>query len=74
MVLKTFEDCLAFIEHELGIKLLSYQKTLLYEIYEGKQIYYMPARGSNKRILSQSIELLTHMVPTNITTKENIYG
>ncbi len=33
---KPFEDCLAFIEHELGCKLLDWQKTVLREIYDGK--------------------------------------
>lgn len=33
---KPFEDYLAFIEHELGCKLLAWQKTVLREIYDGK--------------------------------------
>lgn len=70
-MVKDFETCLAFIESELGVRLLPYQKEILKMIYEDKQIYYMPARGSNKRILAQSIGLLTHMMPTNITIKEN---
>lgn len=33
---KPFENYLAFIEHELGFKLLDWQKTILREIYDGK--------------------------------------
>lgn len=33
---KPFEHYLAFIEHELGCKLLAWQKTVLREIYDGK--------------------------------------
>ncbi len=33
---KPFEDYLAFIEYELGCKLLDWQKTVLREIYDGK--------------------------------------
>lgn len=33
---KPFEDYLAFIENELGCKLLDWQKTVIREIYDGK--------------------------------------
>lgn len=33
---KPFEDYLAFIENDLGCKLLDWQKTILHEIYDGK--------------------------------------
>ena len=31
---KSFEDCLVFIENELGLKLFDYQKTMLRAIYD----------------------------------------
>ena len=33
---RPFENYLAFIEHELGCKLIDWQKTVLREIYDGK--------------------------------------
>lgn len=33
---KPFEESLALIEHELGCKLLDWQKAVLHEIYDGK--------------------------------------
>ena len=63
----TFEECINFIESELNIKLPDYYKQILQLIYEGKQIYYMPARATDKRILGQSIALLLYI-------KEAQYG
>lgn len=34
--MKSFEDCLGFIENELGCKLFDWQKTMLRAIYDGK--------------------------------------
>ena len=63
-----FENYLAFIESELNIQLLPYQKEILRKVYEGKQVYYMPARYRDRCITLQGLELLT-----NLMNKENVY-
>ena len=63
----TFEECINFIETELNIKLPDCYKQILQFIYEGKQVCYMPARATDKRILGQSIALLLYI-------KEAQYG
>ena len=42
---KSFDGCIAFIEDELNIHLLSWQKEMLRHIYENKPYYFMPGRG-----------------------------
>ena len=40
----TYEDALAFIQDDLGIKLYDYQKDLLRYWWNGEEIYFLPAR------------------------------
>ena len=42
--MKTFEDCLDFIENTLGCQLLDYQKIILCNEFEGKHYYYYGGR------------------------------
>ena len=62
MVLTTFENYLTFIENELNVQLLPYQKEILKMVYEGKQFYYTPARYRDRCITLQGIELLTGLM------------
>ena len=54
----TFEDCLTFIEDNLGIQLLTWQKEVLRAIYENKPYYYRPARGMGISTLEKAVILL----------------
>lgn len=54
---KPFEDYLAFIENELGIKLLCWQKTALEDIYKGYCPYISGVR-CGKMIMERAAELL----------------
>ena len=58
----TFEQCLTFIENELNVQLLPYKKEILKMVYEGKQLYYTPARYRDRCITLQGIELLTGLM------------
>ena len=37
---KSFEDYLDFLERDLGYQFFDYQKALLRQVYEGKNLYY----------------------------------
>ena len=56
--MKTFEDCIVLIEHELGFPLLTWQKDVLQNIYENKPYYYRPARGMGMTTLEKAALLL----------------
>ena len=56
--MKTFEDCLIFIENELGFPLLAWQKEVLRAIYEDRPYYYRPARGIGMTTLDKAVILL----------------
>ena len=55
---KSFEAYLAFIENELGCKLLDWQKTILRNEYEGKHYCYNFGRISGKYVLYQAARML----------------
>ena len=54
---KPFEDYLSFIENELGIKLLCWQKMALRAIYDGYYPYISGVRGG-KVIMKRAAEML----------------
>ena len=55
---KTFEDCLSFIENDLGYKLFDSQKALLRQVYEGKHLYYSVNRYYNTHWLYEAMRRL----------------
>jgi hypothetical protein len=55
---KSFEEYLDFIEHELGCKLLDWQKTVLRNEYDGKHYYYNFGRISGKYVVYQAALML----------------
>lgn len=55
---RPFEDYLAFIEHELGCKLLDWQKTILRNEYDGKHYCYHFGRITGKYMLYRAAEIL----------------
>jgi hypothetical protein len=56
--MKTFEDCLGFIENTLGCKLLDYQKIILRNTYEGKHYWYYPGRKYGLQLLLEANRIL----------------
>ena len=54
---KPFEDYLTFIENELGVKLLCWQKTALEAIYNGYCPYISGVRGG-KMVMERAAKLL----------------
>lgn len=55
---KPFEDYLSFIEHELGCKLLDWQKAILQNEYAGKHYCYHFGRISGKYVLYRAAQIL----------------
>lgn len=62
--MKTFEDCLDFIENKLGCQLLSCQKEFLRQIYERKTYYWLPFR-SGKQLTIEAAKLLVELMKEN---------
>lgn len=58
---KPFEEYLTFIENELGVQLLCWQKTVLQAIYDGKHPYISCVR-SGKVIMDLAAKLLTEEI------------
>ena len=57
--MKTFEDCLIFIENQLGAPLLIWQKEVLRMIYENKpDCYRLPGRGCGRTVFKKAAKLL----------------
>lgn len=56
--MKTFEDCLAFIEDQLGLQLLDFQKDFLKKLYENENYITIYGRHSGKMILRYAIMLM----------------
>ena len=65
MTKPTFEDCLTFIENELGIQLLDCQKCILQKMYENKQYYFGPARRIGITTLDKAMILLEELKKEN---------
>lgn len=63
--MKTFENFLSFVERELGIYLLSWQKDVLQNIYENQPVYYRPARGMGMTTLEKAVLLLAEFKKEN---------
>jgi hypothetical protein len=59
--MKTFEDCLAFIENELDLQLLAYQKEMLQKLYENEHYYFLPGRDYGRTIFLTAAKLLEEM-------------
>ena len=58
---KPFEDYLAFIENELGCKLLDWQKKALRDIYNGRLPYVFGLRNG-KYVMCQATQLLVEEI------------
>lgn len=58
LIMKTFEDCLSYIENELGVQLLDWQKEALYYYHEHLYTYIHLPKASGKTVLKRAIKLL----------------
>jgi hypothetical protein len=56
--MKTFEGYLAYIEDELGITLLDWQKEFLQAVYECRPLYYYPSRGMGRDTVMRALKIL----------------
>ena len=65
---KSFEDCLTFIEDQLGLQLLAYQKEILQKMCDGKQYYFIPMLPGVRRTYLYGLKLL---LETMIKENEN---
>lgn len=63
--MKTFEDCLAFIENQLGVHLLLWQKEALRLIYEHERFYLIPNARCGKAIFVKAAQLLKEINKEN---------
>lgn len=63
--MKTYEDCLAFIENELGLKLLTCQKKMLQKLYKNEHYYFLPGRDYGRTIFLTAAKLLEEIKKEN---------
>jgi hypothetical protein len=56
--MKTFENCIDFIENKLGVHLFDCQKDVLKKLYENDNYTIVYARHSGKMILRYAIMLM----------------
>lgn len=69
---KPFETYLTFIENELGVSLMSWQISVLYQIYNGQCPMYVNTRGGKEtllravRILKEEINHDTGSLPPRL--------
>ena len=57
----TFEDYISFIENQLGIEFLAYQKEVLQMTYE-RQHYFIPFTSSYERFYLGGLKLLAQTI------------
>lgn len=69
----TFEQCLDYIEKELGHKLLDWQKEYLNIIYDYPDAYIIPARHNGITILREAMKILYELLgEEKIVTRDQI--
>jgi hypothetical protein len=56
---KTFEDYLGFIETQMNVELLDWQKTILRECYDKPKLYYCCNRWSDMHWCYEALRLLS---------------
>lgn len=66
MTKPTYEDALLFIENELGIQLLQFQKEFLRMMFEKETSYFVPSRFCGRRLYLENFKLINQLL-----TKEN---
>ena len=61
----TFEQCLDYIETELGFPLLDWHKEYLKLLYQYTNVYIMPARLNGKTVAMKAEKLLKKFLKEN---------
>lgn len=76
--MKTFEGGLAYIEDELGVTLLDWQKEVLQAVYERRPVYYFPSKGCGRGTVMHALKILEAIEADRLLSefnhKENNYG
>ena len=71
--LLTFEQCLDYIEKELGYPLLDWQKEHLNIVYNYPEVYIIPARCNGIAMLREALKILYKLLgEEKIVTREQI--
>ena len=60
--MSNFEDCLEYIECQLNLRLLDYQREVLRMVYENKCLYYIPSRHFGRTHLMRAAKLLEELL------------
>lgn len=58
LIMETFEDYISYIEDELGVQLLTWQKEALYYYCKHPYAYIYVPKASGRTILKRAIKLL----------------
>ena len=61
----TFEQCLTYIETELGHQLLDWHKEYLKLLYQYQNVYIMPARVNGITVARKAEKLLKEFLKEN---------
>lgn len=62
MTKPTFEQCLDYIETELGYQLLDWHKELLYKLYNDEKYYTMLCRYNGRTIYLKAKKILDELL------------
>jgi hypothetical protein len=62
MTKPTFEDALLFIENELDIQLLQFQKEILRIMFEKENSYFVPSRFCGRRLYLENLKLINQLL------------
>lgn len=65
MTKPTFEQCLEYIETELGFQLLDWHKEYLEMLYQYPNLYIMPARTNGITVAMNAAKLLKEFLKEN---------
>lgn len=65
MTKPTFEQCLTYIETELGFPLLDWHKEYLKLLYQYPNLYIMPARCNGRTVAMKATKLLNEFLKEN---------
>ena len=61
----TFEQCLTYIETELGFPLLDWHKEYLKLLYQYPNVCIMPARANGRTVAIKAVKLLSELIKEN---------
>lgn len=68
---KSFEEYIDFIENELGLQLLAYQKEMLQRLYENEHYYFLPGRDYDRTVFINAAKLLEEIKKEKIQNEQS---